>query len=108
MRLSGGQKQRLALARALYGDPVLLILDEPNSALDAEGSDALNRAIVALKDQGGAAIVMTHRPSAISVADRLMVLDQGRITALGPKAEVLKSMMSNAADLRAIAGGART
>jgi PrtD family type I secretion system ABC transporter len=108
MRLSGGQKQRLALARALYGDPVLLILDEPNSALDAEGSDALNRAIVALKDQGGAAIVMTHRPSAISVADRLMVLDQGRITALGPKADVLKSMMSNAADLRAIAGGART
>jgi PrtD family type I secretion system ABC transporter len=107
-RLSGGQKQRLALARALYGDPVLLILDEPNSALDAEGSDALNRAILALKEQGGAAIVMTHRPSAISVADRLMVLDQGRITALGPKAEVLKSMMSNAADLRAVAGGGRS
>lgn len=109
MRLSGGQKQRLALARALYGDPVVLVLDEPNSALDAEGSDALNRALVKLKAAGGSAIVMTHRPSAITVADRLMVIDQGRLTALGPKAEVMKSMISNAADIRKIAfEGART
>ncbi|MEL6645424.1 MAG: type I secretion system permease/ATPase [Pseudomonadota bacterium] len=106
-RLSGGQKQRIALARALYGNPVLLILDEPNSALDADGSDALNRAIVALKEAGGAAVVMTHRPSAISAADRLMIIDNGRITALGPKAEVLKTMIKNTADIRAVvAGGA--
>ncbi|MEM6385480.1 MAG: type I secretion system permease/ATPase [Pseudomonadota bacterium] len=101
-RLSGGQKQRLALARALYGDPVILVLDEPNSALDAEGSDALNRALVNLKAAGGSAIVMTHRPSAITVADRLMVLEHGRITALGSKADVMKTMISNAADLRTV------
>ncbi|MEM1265208.1 MAG: type I secretion system permease/ATPase [Pseudomonadota bacterium] len=106
-RLSGGQKQRLALARALYGDPVLLVLDEPNSALDAEGSDALNRALLAHKANGGAAVVMTHRPSAISAADRLMVLESGRITALGPKAQVMKAMISNAADIRAVAAGGK-
>jgi len=103
LRLSGGQKQRLALARALYGEPVILVLDEPNSALDADGSDALNRALVNLKAAGGSAIVMTHRPSAITVADRLMVIDNGRMTAIGPKADVMKSMISNAADLRAVA-----
>ncbi|MEM1389145.1 MAG: type I secretion system permease/ATPase [Pseudomonadota bacterium] len=103
LRLSGGQKQRLALARALYGNPILLILDEPNSALDAEGSDALNRAILSMKEAGGSAVVMTHRPSAISVADRLMMIENGRIKAIGPKAEVLKAMISNTADIRAVA-----
>ena len=100
LRLSGGQKQRLALARAIYGDPVLLILDEPNSALDADGTEALNETIRLFKSLDRSVIVMTHRPMAISECDRLMVLDKGRVTALGPRDEVLKSMLKNAEDVR--------
>jgi ABC-type protease/lipase transport system fused ATPase/permease subunit len=100
LRLSGGQKQRLALARAIYGDPVLLILDEPNSALDAEGTEALNDVIRLFKSLERAVMVMTHRPMAISECDRLLVLDKGRITALGPRDEILKSMLRNSDDVR--------
>ena len=100
LALSGGQRQRISLARALYGDPVLLVLDEPNSALDLEGTDALNAAVRDLKSDGRAVIIMTHRPMAISECDRLMVIDNGRIKALGPRDEVLKSMMKNADDIQ--------
>jgi ATP-binding cassette subfamily C protein len=100
VELSGGQKQRVALARALYEDPVLLVLDEPNSALDAEGSEALNAAIRHMKGEGRAVIIMTHRPTAISECDTLLVLDGGRITAHGPRDEVLRSMVKNAADVQ--------
>jgi ABC-type protease/lipase transport system fused ATPase/permease subunit len=82
--LSGGQKQRLGLARALYNDPVILVLDEPNSALDAEGSEALNAAVNAMKDEGRAVIIMTHRPTAISTCDNLLVLDGGKGRRLRP------------------------
>jgi ATP-binding cassette subfamily C protein len=100
LRLSGGQKQRLALARAIYGDPVLLILDEPNSALDSEGTEALNDVIKLFKSLDRSVIVMTHRPMAISECDTLMVLDKGRITALGPRDEILKSMLKNSEDIK--------
>ncbi|NRA99785.1 MAG: type I secretion system permease/ATPase [Rhodobacteraceae bacterium] len=100
--LSGGQKQRVALARALYGDPVLLVLDEPNSALDMDGSEALNSAVRTLKAEGKAVVIMTHRPMAISECDTLLVLDKGRITALGPRDEVLRSMVKNAGDVQQV------
>ncbi|MGI1662665.1 type I secretion system permease/ATPase [Palleronia sp. KMU-117] len=100
VELSGGQKQRVALARALYEDPVLLVLDEPNSALDMEGSEALNAAVRHMKSEGKTVIIMTHRPTAISECDNLLVLDDGRITAQGPRDEVLRSMVKNAADVQ--------
>ncbi|WP_300038757.1 type I secretion system permease/ATPase [uncultured Roseobacter sp.] len=98
--LSGGQRQRIALARAFYGDPVLLILDEPNSALDSEGSEALNRAVKAFKAEGKAVVITTHRPTAISECDRLLVLQGGRVRADGSRDEVLKSMVGNVEDIR--------
>ncbi|MCU0912022.1 MAG: type I secretion system permease/ATPase [Rhodobacteraceae bacterium] len=90
-QLSGGQRQRVGFARALYGDPQILILDEPNSALDHEGSEAVNVAIRRLKRQGKAVIVVTHRPHAIAECDFLMGIDQGAITTYGPRDEVLKA-----------------
>lgn len=93
--LSGGQRQRIALARAFYGDPFLLILDEPNSSLDSEGSEALNKAIMDMKAQNKAVLVMTHRPLAISQCDNLVVLKDGLIRAQGPRDHVLKRMVKN-------------
>ena len=98
--LSGGQRQRIALARALYGDPVLLVLDEPNSALDLEGTEALNAAVRAMKSEGRSVIIMTHRPMAISECDRLMVIEAGRVKADGPRDEIVRSMMKNAGDIQ--------
>jgi ATP-binding cassette subfamily C protein len=94
-RLSGGQIQRIGLARALYGDPVLLVLDEPNSNLDNDGSMALNMAIRGMKDAGKAVIIMAHRPAAIQECDVLLVLEGGVRTAFGPRDQVLRSMVKN-------------
>ncbi|MBI2235737.1 MAG: type I secretion system permease/ATPase [Magnetospirillum sp.] len=80
--LSGGQRQRIALARALYGRPKLLLLDEPNSNLDHLGDDALGRAIAAAKQDGAAVVIITHRPAILDVADKLLVLRQGRVERL--------------------------
>ncbi len=99
-RLSGGQRQRIALARALFGDPQLLVLDEPNSALDAEGTEALNKAVRDFKESGRAAIIMTHRPMAIAECDLLMVMDRGRVQALGPRDEILRSLVKNADEVK--------
>nr|WP_183085416.1 type I secretion system permease/ATPase [Ruegeria conchae] len=95
-QLSGGQKQRIALARALYGNPVVLILDEPNSALDADGTLALNTAVRELKKAGKSTIIMTHRPQAISECDDLVVVEKGQIVKSGGRDEVLNTMVQNA------------
>ena len=94
-RLSGGQKQRIGLARALYGDPVLLVLDEPNANLDAEGSMALNIAIRNAKKDGRSVVIMAHRPAAIEECDLILILDGGNRVAFGPRDEVLKQHLRN-------------
>jgi PrtD family type I secretion system ABC transporter len=91
--LSAGQKQRVALARALYGDPFLVVLDEPNSNLDAEGDEALTRAIMGIRARQGIAIVVAHRSSALVAADHVMTMVQGRQQAFGPKEEVLSRVI---------------
>lgn len=91
--LSAGQAQRIALARALYGDPFLVVLDEPNSNLDAEGDEALSRAIMGVRARGGVVVVVAHRPSAIVSVDQLLMMHQGKAQAFGPKDEVLARVM---------------
>jgi ATP-binding cassette subfamily C protein len=94
-RLSGGQVQRIGLARALYGDPVFLVLDEPNSNLDNDGSVALNTAIRYLKASGGSVLIMAHRPAAIQECDLLLVLEDGGRRAFGPRDQVLCELVKN-------------
>jgi ATP-binding cassette subfamily C protein len=93
--LSGGQVQRIALARALYGNPAVLVLDEPNSDLDDAGSRALNLAIRAIKSRGASVIIMTHRPSAIVECDLILRLKAGQAAAFGPKEDVLRRTTQN-------------
>jgi len=88
MALSAGQRQRVGLARALYGDPFLVVLDEPNSNLDAEGEKALTQAILNVRHREGIAIVVAHRPSALAGVDMLLAMNQGRVVAFGPRDEV--------------------
>ena len=95
-RLSGGQRQRIALARALYGDPVLLILDEPNSMLDGLGATALNAAVSTFKAQGKILIILTHRAKAIAECDHILVLKDGAVAAFGPRDKVLEGAVLNA------------
>lgn len=99
-RLSGGQMQRVGLARAMYDSPVIVILDEPNSNLDNDGSMALNQAIRALKENGTSVLIMAHRPAAIQECDMLLVIDGGTRTAFGPKEQVMRDMVSNHEELR--------
>jgi len=94
--LSGGQRQRIALARALYGQPFLVVLDEPNSNLDAEGELALSSAILNVRARGGIVVVIAHRPSALAAVDKVIVLANGQMRAFGPKDEVLRKTTQSA------------
>jgi ATP-binding cassette subfamily C protein len=95
--LSAGQAQRIALARALFGDPFIVVLDEPNSNLDSEGDEALSRAILGVRARGGIVVVIAHRPSAIAGVDLLLMMNQGRAQAFGPKDEVLNRVLQQTA-----------
>ncbi|ESY72020.1 type I secretion protein [Mesorhizobium sp. LNHC252B00] len=90
--VSAGQRQRIALARALYRDPFLVVLDEPNSNLDAEGEQALFQAIVSVRQRGGIVALVAHRPSALGTVDFILAMNQGRVQAFGLKDEVLAKL----------------
>lgn len=90
--LSGGQKQRLGLARAMYDDPSLIVLDEPNSNLDEAGEQALVNAVLDLRNRGKTIILITHRPSAISVTTKLLLMRDGQVHMFGPTAKVLAAL----------------
>ena len=90
--LSGGQRQRIALARAVFGQPRFLVLDEPNASLDAAGEEALVSAIATLKERRATLVVIAHRPSILRQVDKLLVLRAGAVEAFGPPSEVLPTV----------------
>ena len=100
--LSAGQAQRIALARALYGDPFLVVLDEPNSNLDAEGDEALTRAIVGIRERNGIVVVVAHRPSAIAGLDLILAMNKGRQIEFGPKDETLAKVLKRSIPLKVV------
>lgn len=106
MKLSAGQRQRLALARALYGDPVVLVLDEPNSNLDSAGEAALAEALLDARRRGVTIVIVSHRPSSLQIVNQLLCLHEGRQAAFGPRDEILKSTRPTPvpANVRAFAG----
>ena len=94
--LSAGQRQRLALARALFGEPFLVVLDEPNSNLDSAGDAALARAITTVRSRGAIVVIVAHRPSALAGCDQVLVLADGQVQAFGPRDEVLQAVLQPA------------
>lgn len=101
--LSAGQRQRIGLARALYGEPFLVVLDEPNANLDAEGEQALTQAIRGVRTRGGICVVIAHRPSALAAVDLVLMLADGRVQVFGPKDEVFKRVLRPTAVAPAVA-----
>ena len=102
--LSAGQRQRIAFARALYGNPFMLVLDEPNSNLDSAGDTALSGAIKAVRERGGIVIVIAHRPSALANVDKVMAMADGKVQVLGPKEEVLRKVLAPVASSSTASG----
>jgi ATP-binding cassette, subfamily C, bacterial exporter for protease/lipase len=102
-RLSGGQKQRIALARALLGDPALIVLDEPNANLDGAGEQALYRALVELKNRRRTILIVAHHPSALRIADKLLVLKEGCVAAFGERDPMLRALMRQSQQQRVVA-----
>jgi ATP-binding cassette subfamily C exporter for protease/lipase len=90
--LSGGQRQRIALARALYGQPALIVLDEPNSSLDDAGDAALARALIELKRRKATVVLITHRSSLMGLTEKILVLRDGLQQAFGPRDEILAAL----------------
>lgn len=110
MALSAGQRQRIGLARALYGNPFLVVLDEPTSNVDSEGEDALTEAILSVRRRGGIVAVIAHRPKALEGVDQVLVIGEGRVQSFGPKEEVLGKVLRPASPLKVVAdneGGGR-
>ncbi len=97
--LSAGQAQRIALARALYRNPFMVVLDEPNSNLDSEGDNALNAAVRSVRARGGIVVVVAHRPIGIEAVDLILVLKEGRAQAFGPKEAVLGQVLQRPASV---------
>ena len=102
--LSAGQRQRIAFARALYGNPFMLVLDEPNSNLDSAGDTALSGAIKDVRERGGIVIVIAHRPSALANVDKVMAMADGKVQVLGPKEEVLRKVLAPVASSSTASG----
>jgi ATP-binding cassette subfamily C protein EexD len=94
--LSGGQRQRIGLARALYKRPSLVVLDEPDAALDREGDIALAAAITSLREEGVTVVVIAHRLGLVAEFDKLLVLNDGRVAAFGPAAEIMSKLVPQA------------
>jgi ATP-binding cassette subfamily C protein len=110
MTLSAGQRQRIGLARALYGNPFLVVLDEPTSNVDSEGEEALTEAILSVRRRGGVVAVVAHRPKALEGVDHVLVIGDGRLQSFGPKEEVLKKVLRTQVPLKVVAnseGGGR-
>ena len=98
VRLSGGQRQRIGLARAIFGSPRFIVLDEPNANLDQAGEAALAEAIEELKRLGVALIIVGHRPSTLSVADKVLFLKEGRVAMFGEREHVLEALKERTAE----------
>ncbi len=105
MALSAGQRQRIGLARALYGNPFLVVLDEPSSNVDSEGEEALTEAVMSVRRRGGIVVVIAHRPKALDGVDHVLVIGGGRVQSFGPKEEVLRKVLRtpNPVPLRVVA-----
>jgi ATP-binding cassette, subfamily C, bacterial len=103
--LAGGHRQRIALARAVYGDPSLVVLDEPSSNLDSMGDDALSCCVAALKDRGACVIIISHRPATLAGVDKLLLLRDGVVEQFGPREDIMQKMI-RPAPITLRAGGA--
>jgi ATP-binding cassette subfamily C protein len=107
MTLSAGQRQRIGLARAFYGNPFLVVLDEPTSNLDSDGEEALTEAILNLRRRGGIAVVVAHRPKALEGVDHVLVVGEGRMQSFGPKDAVLRKVLRTPTPLRVVSDDQR-